>query len=652
MTVIRCKVLLFLATILVSCSSSPTHLNIRVDRGKLLRSSRSVTVSHQQDNAPEFDRSHYEAELLENSPLGQSVLQVRASHADIAIGEMDHSLHQVSETVQRLLRIDSVTGIIYVKGLVDREEESILKLFVVARDRDPSSRIKSSKVLVTINVTDQNDNAPTLNIQGIGLVKYQDGVTKISEDLPVGTPVALVQVSDWDEGENAVVTCAVDGDVPFQLQPASDQKGKYFLQTATLLDYESVKNYSIEIVAVDSGSPALSSTLSLNVQVTDVNDNAPNFSPATIEVDFPENNYRGQKLQDLVATDPDSGINGQLVYSIIDRFAKRLFEVDANTGEVRVRSVLDREERDRYVFCVAAADMGVPSKTGTATIIVNVQDQNDNDPVFILKGCSFTAAENMPPPSRVGAVAVLDADKDENSHLRLFVELENGNFFIQNGTGIILSRISFDREKERFYTFCLKAVDGGDPPRSSYVGVIINVLDENDNAPYVTKPDNSSYTYLSYFTPAGTFVEAVKAEDTDTGLNAELDYFIVGGNPHGLFQISPYNGEITLALEVTGKHSGLHRLVVRVCDEGRPPLCTTALVHIFINGTESNISLIEALVTESLSTPLEKDVAGDLLGSSALVQHNNILYGSLAGIAHVIQTFSSIVSNTAKEDSN
>lgn len=79
MTVLRCKVLLFLATILVSCSSSPTHLNIRVDRGKLLRSSRSVTVSHQQDNAPEFDRSHYEAELLENSPLGQSVLQVSAN---------------------------------------------------------------------------------------------------------------------------------------------------------------------------------------------------------------------------------------------------------------------------------------------------------------------------------------------------------------------------------------------------------------------------------------------------------------------------------------------------------------------------------------------------------------------------------------------
>lgn len=99
------------------------------------------------------------------------------------------------------------------------------------------------------------------------------------------------------------------------------------------------------------------------------------------------------------------------------------------------------------MFCVAAADMGVPRKTGTAIIIVNVQDQNDNDPVFTLKGYSFTAAENMIPPSRVGAIAVLDADKDENSHLRLFVEPDNGNFFIQNGTGIILSRISFDREK-------------------------------------------------------------------------------------------------------------------------------------------------------------------------------------------------------------
>lgn len=562
---------------------------------------------------------------------------MRANDADTGTnGEIDYSLHQASDTVQRLLRIDRSTGIIYVKGLVDREEENFLKFFVVAKDRGPNS--KSSKVLVTINVKDQNDNAPSIEIRGIGLVTHQDGVANISEDMPVGTPVALVQVSDRDEGENAVVTCVVAGDVPFQLKPASessnDRKRKYFLQTTTLLDYERVKDYRIEIVAVDSGNPALSSTNSLKVQVTDMNDNTPNFSPALLEVDFAEGNQPGDKVLDIVATDADSGTNAELSYSIIELSATRLFEIDANTGEVCVKNLLDREERERYEFRVAAADKGVPSKTGTATVVVNVLDRNDNDPKFMLSGYSFSVIENMAPLNPVGVVTVTDNDKGENARVRLFVEPDNGKFVIQNGTGTILSSISFDREKESTYTFRLKAVDAGDPPRSSYVGVTINVLDENDNAPYVTKPANSSYTYLPPVTPPDTRVEVVEAEDIDSGPNAELVYTITGGNPYGLFHISPSSGEITLVQEFTGKHNGLHRLVVRVSDRGKPPRHTTALVHVFVNDTKSNVSLIEVLVGHSLYTPLDRDIAGD--PKYALAQRSNILYGSLAGIAGVI----------------
>ncbi|XP_041706228.1 protocadherin-1 isoform X2 [Coregonus clupeaformis] len=617
-------------------------LNIRVvDGGTPPRASSAllrVTVTDQNDNAPKFERSHYEAELAENSPMGHSVLQVKANDADMGTnGEIDYSLHQASDAVQRLLRIDRSTGIIYVKGLVDREEESFLKFFVVAKDRSPNS--KSSKVLVTINVKDQNDNAPAIEIRGIGLVTHHDGVANISEDMPIGTPVALVQVSDRDEGENAVVTCVVAGDVPFQLRPASesanDRKRKYFLQTTTLLDYERIKDYRIEIVAVDSGNPALSSTNSLKVQVTDMNDNAPVFSPTLFEVDFAEENQPGDKVLDVVATDADSGSNAELTYSIImDSTTKGLFEIDPKTGEVRVMNTLDREHREHYEFHVAAADKGSPSLRGTATVVVKVLDRNDNDPKFMLSGYSFSVLENMPPLSPVGMVTVIDADKGENARVRLSVEPDNGKFVIQNGTGTILSSISFDREKESTYTFRLKAVDAGDPPRSSYVGVTINVLDENDNSPYVTKPSNSSYKYLPPLTTPETRVEVVEAEDIDTGPNAELVFSITGGNPYGLFHISPNNGEITLAQEFTRKHNGLHRLVVKVSDKGKPQRHTTALVHIFVNETMGNITLIESLVGHSLYTPLDRDIAGD--PNYALAQRSNILYGSLAGIAGVI----------------
>ncbi|MFT7809786.1 protocadherin-1 isoform X1 [Arapaima gigas] len=597
-----------------------------------------IIITDANDNAPRFEKSVYEAELPENSPVGHSVLQVKANDSDMGPnGEIDYSLHQPNEAVQRLLRIDRSTGIISVKGLVDREEISILKFYVVARDRGPNS--KSSKVFVVITVKDQNDNAPTIEIRGIGLVTHQDGVANISEDMPIGTPVALVQVSDHDEGENAVVTCVVAGDVPFQLRPASeassDRKRKYFLQTTTLLDYERVKDYRIEIVAVDSGNPALSSTNSLKVQVTDVNDNSPIFSPTLFEVDFAEENQPGDKVLDVVATDADSGTNAELIYSIMDSSMKGLFDINPNTGEVQVRTQLDREQREQYEFHVAAADKGVPSLRGTATVVVRVLDRNDNDPKFMLGIYSFSVLENMPALSPVGMVTVNDIDKGENARVHLSVEPDNGKFVIQNGTGTILSSISFDREKESTYTFRLKAVDGGDPPRSSYVGVTINVLDENDNAPYVTKPSNSTYKYLPLVTNPDTQVEVVEAEDIDTGLNSELVYSITGGNPHGLFRISPMSGEITLAKEFTQKHNGLHRLVVKVSDKGKPPRHTTALVHFFVNETMNNVTLVESLVGHSLYTPLDTDIAGDPEYSRA-AQRSNILYGSLAGIAVVI----------------
>ncbi|XP_035289718.1 protocadherin-1-like [Anguilla anguilla] len=599
-----------------------------------------VLITDTNDNAPRFEQPMYEADLPENSPVGHSVLQVRADDSDMGPnGEIEYMLHQATDATQRLLRIDHSTGIISVRGHVDREEFSSMKFYVVARDK--GSMPKSSKVFVAINVKDQNDNAPTIEIRGIGLVIHQDGVANISEDMPIGTAVALVQVSDRDEGENAVVTCVVARDVPFQLRPAgdtpNDHKRKYFLQTTAPLDYELVKDYRVEIVAVDSGNPALSSTNSLKVQVTDVNDNSPVFASAQLEVDFAEENQPGDKVFDIVATDADSGSNAELTYSLItaDSSAKGLFEIDADTGEVRVRSPLDREHRDRYQFHIAATDKGVPSHRGTAAVLLRVLDRNDNDPKFMLSTYSFSVLENMPPLSPVGMVTVTDADKGENARVQLTAESDDGKFVIQNGSGTILSSISFDREKESTYTFRLKAVDSGDPPRSSFVGVTINVLDENDNAPYIIKPSNSSYKCLSPLTRPDSHVHQVEAEDMDIGPNAELTYSITGGNPHGLFRISSSDGEITLAKEITQGHKGLHRLVVRVSDKGKPQRHTTGLVHIYVNETIGNITLLESLVGHSLYTPLETDIAGEPDHSLAS-QHSNVLYGSLAGITGVI----------------
>lgn len=565
-------------------------------------------------------------------------MQVKANDSDQgANAEIDYSFHQASDVVRRLLRLDRSTGLITVQGPVDREDINVLKFSVLAKDKGANP--KTARAQVVISVRDMNDNAPSIEIRGIGLVTHQDGMANISEDVQTETPVALVQVSDRDEGENAVVTCVVAGDVPFQLRQASDtgsdSKKKYFLQTTTTLDYEAVKEYVIEIVAVDSGNPPLSSTNSLKVQVVDVNDNDPVFSQSSMEVFFPENNSPDDLVVEVSATDADSGSNAKVVYSLVaDNLSKGVFSIDPESGEIRVKTVLDREQQERYDFLVVASDKGSPSRRGTASVTVSVMDRNDNDPKFMLNGYNFSVMENMPPLSPVGMVTVIDADKGENAHIHLSVEQDNGDFVIQNGTGTILSSISFDRERQSTYTFRLKAVDGGDPPRSAYVGVTINVLDENDNAPVIISPSNASYKHILPRTSPGQQVMSVGAEDIDSGTNAELVYKIAGGNPFELFKIAQDTGNITLEKEILHRHHGLHRLVVHVTDRGKPPRHGTALVHFYVNETLANRTLLETLVGHSLDTPIEIDIAGDP-DYERSKQRSNILFGIIAGIVAV-----------------
>uniref|UniRef100_A0A8C6VK21 Cadherin domain-containing protein n=1 Tax=Naja naja TaxID=35670 RepID=A0A8C6VK21_NAJNA len=218
---------------------------------------------------------------------------------------------------------------------------------------------------------------------------------------------------------------------------------------------------------------------------------------SSTEVAFPENNSPNDLVVEVSATDADSGSNAKLVYSLAgESLSKDTFSIDAESGEIHVKNVLDREQQERYEFLVVATDKGSPSRKGTASIAISVMDRNDNDPKFMLSGYNFSVMENMPPLSPVGMVTVIDADKGDNAVIQLSVEQDNGDFVIQNGTGTILSSISFDRERQSTYTFRLKAVDGGDPPRSAYVGVTINVLDENDNAPVIIFPSNASYKHI------------------------------------------------------------------------------------------------------------------------------------------------------------
>ncbi|XP_036186726.1 protocadherin-7 isoform X2 [Myotis myotis] len=618
------------------------ELTLRVrDGGDPPRSSQAilrVLITDVNDNSPRFEKSVYEADLAENSAPGTPILQLRAADLDVGVnGQIEYVFGAATESVRRLLRLDETSGWLSVLHRIDREEVNQLRFTVMARDRGQPP--KTDKATVVLLIKDENDNVPSIEIRKIGRIPLKDGVANVAEDVLVDTPIALVQVSDRDQGENGVVTCTVVGDVPFQLKPASDTEGdqnkkKYFLHTSAPLDYEATREFNVVIVAVDSGSPSLSSNNSLVVKVGDTNDNPPVFDQSVVEVYFPENNIPGARVATVLATDADSGKNAEIAYSL-DSSVMGVFAIDPDSGDILVNTVLDREQTDRYEFKVNARDKGVPVLQGSTTVIVQVADKNDNDPKFMQDVFTFYVKENLQPNSPVGMVTVMDADKGRNAEMSLYIE-ENSNIFsIENDTGTIYSTVSFDREHQTTYTFRVKAVDGGDPPRSATATVSLFVMDENDNAPTVTLPRNLSYTLLPPSSNVRTVVATVLATDSDDGINADLNYSIVGGNPFKLFEIDSTSGVVSLVGKLTQKHYGLHRLVVQVNDSGQPSQSTTALVHVFVNESVSNATVIDSQIARSLHTPLTQDIAGDP-SYEISKQRLSIVIGVVAGIMTVI----------------
>uniref|UniRef100_UPI00398F6FD9 protocadherin-7b isoform X2 n=1 Tax=Pristiophorus japonicus TaxID=55135 RepID=UPI00398F6FD9 len=617
------------------------ELTLRVrDGGRPPRSSSAllrVLISDVNDNSPRFDRGLYEAELAENSLPGTPILQLRAADLDTGVnGQIEYVFGAATESVRRLLRLDESSGWLSVLHRIDREEVGQLRFSVLAKDRGQPPRTDRATVLLAVR--DQNDNVPLIDIRKIGRIVLRGGVASVAEDVLVDTPIALVQVSDRDQAENGAVTCTIVGDVPFQLKPASDseseQKKKYFLHTSAPLDYESAREYSVVIVAVDSGSPSLSSNNSLLVKVGDINDNPPIFSQALFQVSFPENNSPGDQVTTVLASDADDGKNAEIAYSL-EPSAAGMFSIDPVKGAITANLVLDREQTDQYQFKVVARDKGTPTLQGSATVLVQVKDTNDNEPRFMQDVFTFYVKENLPPNSPVGMVTVMDADEGKNAELSLFIEEDNNIFSIDNDTGTIYSTMSFDREQQTTYSFKVKAIDGGEPPKSSTAMVSLYVMDENDNAPVITFPKNASYTLLPPSSNLRTVVATVLATDRDTGINADLNYSIVGGNPFKLFEIDSASGVISLVGKLTQKHYGLHRLVVQVNDSGQPSQYTTAMVHVFVNESVSNATIVEAQIARSLRTTLKQDIAGDP-NYEMSKQRLSIVIGVVAGVMTVI----------------
>jgi len=276
-----------------------------------------VVVIDINDNGPQFARNSYKVDILENAPPSSSVLAVSASdpdlgpNADVVYAFSRHSANLVSS----MFRVDPTTGVISSLVPLDFETTgSSLTFDVIASNpMDGTTAIQTSTARVSVNVIDVNDNRPLLRIDAAvtgtgsstGSSNTIDVIT-VPENCRPNSVIAHLSVTDPDSGLGGQVDCSLTGNpAHFRLLHIYDAEFQLLTSSTATLDRETAESFRLMIKCHDSGSPSLSSSVELDIEVEDLNDNIPQFSRAVYNFAVNETTPPGSVLGRVVATDAD-----------------------------------------------------------------------------------------------------------------------------------------------------------------------------------------------------------------------------------------------------------------------------------------------------------------------------------------------------------
>ncbi|KAB1280739.1 Protocadherin alpha-6 [Camelus dromedarius] len=447
-----------------------------------------VIVLDVNDNAPSFGQSEYEVKIFENSDNGTIVIRLNASDRDEGVnGEVSYSFNSlVPPIVSDQFRIDPQTGEIVIKGNIDFEKVNLYKIRIDATDKGHPPLAGHCTVLVKI--LDENDNVPQIALTSLSL--------PVREDAQFGTVIALLSVSDLDSDANGRVTCFLTPDVPFKL--VSTFKNYYSLVLDSALDRESVANYELVVTARDGGSPPLSATVSVSVDVSDVNDNAPTFAQPEYTVFVKENNPPGCHIFTVSARDADAQENALVSYSLVERRVgeralSSYVSVHAESGKVYALQPLDHEELELLQFQVSARDAGVPPLGSNVTLQVFVLDENDNAPALLPPGpgggagvVSQLVARSVGTGHVVAKVRAVDADSGYNAWLSYELQAAAGAarspFRVGLYTGEISTTRALDEADAPRQRLLVLVKDHGEPALTATATVLLS-LEDSGQAP-------------------------------------------------------------------------------------------------------------------------------------------------------------------------
>ncbi|XP_077433239.1 protocadherin gamma-A12-like isoform X24 [Vanacampus margaritifer] len=436
-----------------------------------------VNVLDANDNAPTFEKRIYKAKINENAPKGTSVTTVSASDKDIGSnGEISYLISPSKRLLSDIFNIDQQTGVITLVGDIDYEKATSYQMDVEVVDKGGLS--DSTKVVV--DVMDMNDNSPHINI----VSKSET----ILEDSPPDTVIAMLSVSDPDSENNGKIECFKHDNTPFKIQASLN--GFYTLVTEVELDRERSHDYNITVTCSDEGVPSLSSSVTLTLHISDVNDNAPVFERSSYEAYIVENNTPGVSVFTVKASDADWNQNARLSYILEDSSVNGVpvssyVSVSAESGIIHAVRSFDYEQLKEFHFRVRAQDGGSPPLSSNVSVRMVIQDQNDNAPqvLYPVQTGGSVLAEMVPRSADVGylvtKVVAVDVDCGQNAWLSYKVHKATDRALFEvglhNGEIRTVRQVTDkDAVKQRL---TVVVEDNGQPSRSATVIVNVAVAD-------------------------------------------------------------------------------------------------------------------------------------------------------------------------------
>nr|XP_027783528.1 protocadherin beta-8-like [Marmota flaviventris] len=538
------------------------------------------------DHSPEFLDKEMLLKVSESSPSGTTFPLKNAQDMDVGQNNIENYVISPNPYFRVLTRKRSdgrkYPELVLEKAL-DPQEEPELKLTLTAQDGGSPPR--SGTAQIHVEVVDFNDNAPEFQ-----QLIYRVPQVQIPEDSPIGFLIVTVSATDVDLG--------VNGEVSYSLFQASDEISKTFainpltgeIRLREQLDFERVQSYEVNIEARDAGS--FTGKCVVLIQVTDVNDHAPEVTMSAFTSPISENSPE-MVVAVFSVLDLDSGENGKISCSIQEDLPFFLKSSVENFYTLLTERPLDRENTAEYNITITVTDLGTPILKTHLNITVQVSDVNDNSPIFTQASYTLLVQENNSPALHIGSVNATDRDSGTNaqitysllptqdSHLPLTLMVS-----INADNGQLFALRALDFEALQSFEFHVGATDQGSPALSSQALVRVVVLDYNDNPPFVLYPMQNASAPCTELVPRaaeqGYLVTKVVAVDEDSGQNAWLSYQLLKATEPGLFGVWAHNGEVRTARLLSERDAARHRMVVLIKDNGEPQLSASVTLHVLL----------------------------------------------------------------------